>query len=113
MESTKAILLTVIAGVAGLAGYLAYIRASTGAAVLVAFTAGLMLYLFSSKKRAWKSLSMLQNPFWTAIVIFFIGFAYGTFRGHSFHDSMALALGTGLLGGALGIFLHHYWNIGS
>jgi hypothetical protein len=113
VESTKAILLGLIAAVSGLAGYLAYARASTGAAVLVAFTAGLVLYLFSSKKKAWGSLSMLQNPFWTAIVIFFIGFTYGTFKGYSFYSSMALALGTGLLGGALSIFLHHYWNIGS
>ncbi|MFB6147436.1 MAG: hypothetical protein ABEJ66_00990 [Candidatus Nanohaloarchaea archaeon] len=103
----------VLAGViAGSAGYLASLRAGIIPAVTVLFTSALVLYLVSSKKRAWSSLEMLTEPFWNFVLFSLAGFSYFTLEGNSTTESVVFGAGAGLIGGAVAMFLHKYWNMG-
>lgn len=112
MDSARVLIIALDLALAASVGYVAYQRSGTGAALLVSFTAALILYLFSSKKKAWGSLKMLTEPFWAALVIGLVGFSYAALQGHGFADSFMFSIGSSFLGGAMGIFLHSYWNIG-
>ncbi|MFB6191230.1 MAG: hypothetical protein ABEJ64_02285 [Candidatus Nanohaloarchaea archaeon] len=113
MDYGKISLMVLLGSIAGLSGYLAYTRSSAGAAAVVVFTVALILFLFTTgKKRAWDSFKLLTNPFWATVFAFLAGFSYASLKGRAFSDSLVFALGAGLLGGALGMFLYKYWNIG-
>ncbi len=107
-----ALLLIAIGAAAGYAAYQVYPSAGAVPALVVMFTVAWLLYRLSSGKRAWNTAAMMTNPVMTAIMFFLVGFSYFTFRAESMQESLVLAAGAGLLGGALGMLLFKYWNIG-
>lgn len=99
--------------VSGAAAYFAYERSTFLSAILVLVSVSWILYNFRSKMSVWNSLSTLKNPVLAPLTFFMLGFIYSSFEGFSFTNSLVFSLGTGVLGGALGMLFYKYWNIGS
>ncbi len=99
--------------VAGLAGYYTYQKSGPVQALVVLFTAGWMIYRFSSAENTWNTFGILLNPFMTTIVFFLVGFSYSAINGDTIVSSLIIASIAAIFGAVFSQFIYRYWNIGS
>jgi len=94
-----------------LALYLANQAKGTFTGFLVFLSSFYILFGLSSKQRLFDTLGMFVHPGKSAILVLLLGVTYLGVQGYSLLQIFLGSLGFFVFGGAVGCFVHGYWNI--
>jgi hypothetical protein len=107
------VLKTLVIGVLSAAiGYLSYTKSDLAAGLGATFAAAWILFQFRSIQDTWENLGNFQNPVLFGINSAFAAYIYTTINQVPSGKSMYISISMFMIGGAISLLIHKYWNMG-